>query len=197
MVLSFTSAAVLGRVLSVAGAGMLAGSLLMSVWGGPSRRVSGILGFLMLQGTILMIGGVWPSAILIAAAGFVFLFTVPIILGCSQAVWQSKVAPDLQGRVFAVRRMVAWSTLPLSFLLAGPLADRLFEPLLMPNGPLSGSVGRLIGVGKGRGIALLLMCLGLLVLITVAGFYRHSRLRRLESELPDVCRNEAEAGERR
>jgi hypothetical protein len=186
MILSFTSAAVLGRVLSVAGAGMLAGSLLISVWGGPSRRVLGILGFTMLQGTILVAGGLWPSAMLIAATGFVFLFTVPIILGCSQAVWQSKVAPDLQGRVFAVRRMVAWSTLPLSYLISGPLADRVFEPLLAVNGPLAGSVGRLIGVGKGRGIALLLILLGLLVMMTAAAFSRYSRLRQLESELPDV-----------
>jgi MFS transporter, DHA3 family, macrolide efflux protein len=190
MVLSFTSAAVLGRVLSVAGSGMLVGSLVMSVWGGPSRRVSGILGFLLLQGAILVVGGLWPSATLIATAGFVFLFTMPIILGCSQALWQSKVAPDLQGRVFAVRRMVAWSTLPLSYLVAGPLADRVFEPLLAPNGPLSGSVGRLIGVGKGRGIALLLMLLGLLVVTTVAAFSRYSRLRWLESELPDVLPEE-------
>jgi DHA3 family macrolide efflux protein-like MFS transporter len=186
MVLSFASAAVLGLVLSVAGFGMFAGSLLISVWGGPSRRISGVLGFLLLQGAILVIGGLRPSAPLIAAAGFVFLFTTPIILGCSQVLWQSKVAPDLQGRVFAVRRMVAWSTLPLSYLVAGPLADRVFEPLLAPNGPLAGSVGRLIGVGKGRGIALLLMVLGLLVIMTVAVFSRHSRLRRLESELPDV-----------
>jgi MFS family permease len=186
MILSFTSAAVLGRVLSVAGAGMLAGSLLISVWGGPSRRVLGILGFSMLQGIILVAGGLWPSAILIAATGFVFLFTVPIILGCSQALWQSKVAPDLQGRVFAVRRMVAWSTLPLSYLISGPLADRVFEPLLAVNGPLAGSVGRLIGVGKGRGIALLFILLGLLVMMTVAAFSQYSRLRQLESELPDV-----------
>jgi MFS family permease len=186
MILSFTSAAVLGRVLSVAGAGMLAGGLLISVWGGPSRRVLGILCFMVLQGAILVAGGLWPSAILIAAAGFVFLFTVPIILGCSQALWQSKVTPDLQGRVFAVRRMVAWSTLPLSYLISGPLADRVFEPLLAVNGPLAGSVGRLIGVGKGRGIALLLILLGLLVLMTVAAFSRYSRLRQLESELPDV-----------
>ncbi len=186
MILSFTSAAVLGRVMSVAGVGMLAGSLLISVWGGPSRRVLGILGFMMLQGAILLAGGLWPSAILIAAAGFVFLFTVPIILGCSQAIWQSKVAPDLQGRVFAVRRMVAWSTLPLSYLITGPLTDRVFEPLLAVNGPLAGSVGRLIGVGKGRGSALLLILLGVLVMVTAAAFSRYSRLRQLESELPDV-----------
>jgi hypothetical protein len=41
-------------------------------------------------------------------------------------------------------------------------------------------------VGKGRGIALLLILLGLLVMMTAAAFSRYSRLRQLESELPDV-----------
>lgn len=190
MVLSFASAAVLGRVASAAGLGMLAGSLLMSAWGGPSRRVSGILLFLFLQGVMLMVGGLRPSALLIAAAGFVFLFAAPIVLGSSQALWQSKVPPDLQGRVFAVRRMVAWSTLPLGYLLAGPLADRVFEPLLAADGALAGSAGRLIGVGKGRGIALLLIVLGLVVATTVAVFSRYPRLRRLEAELPDALPEE-------
>jgi MFS family permease len=185
LVLSFASAAVLGRVLSVAGLGMLAGSLLMSVWGGPRNRIGGVLGFLLLQGLVLVVGGLSPSAPLIAAAGFVFLFAAPIILGSTQVLWQSKVAPDLQGRVFAVRRMVAWSTLPLGYLLAGPLADRVFEPLLAASGPLADSAGQLIGAGKGRGIALLLITLGLVVMLTVAAFFRYPRLRRLESELPD------------
>jgi len=71
-------------------------------------------------------------------------------------------------------------------LWAGPLADWVFEPLLAAGGPLSESVARLIGVGKGRGIALLLILLGFLVLMTVAAFSRFPRLRRLESELPDA-----------
>lgn len=191
MVLSFSSAAVLGRVLSAAGFGMLAGSLLMSAWGGPRNRIFGILVFLLLQGASLVAGGLWPSAPLIAAAGFLFLFAVPIIFGCIQALWQSKVPPDLQGRVFAVRRMVAWSTLPLAHLMAGPLADELFEPLLAVGGPLAGTVGQVIGVGKGRGIAFLLIVLGGLVLLTVAVASRFSRLRRLEEEMPDALPDEA------
>lgn len=186
MILSFTTADVLGRVLSGAALGMLAGSLLMTVWGGPRRRVSGILGFLLLQGIVLMFGGLRPSAVLIAASGFVFLFCTPLIIGSSQAIWQSKVPPDLQGRVFAVRRMIAWSTLPLAYLVAGPLADRVFEPLLAVGGPLAESVGPLLGVGKGRGIALLFFVLGLFVVMVVAVSSRFRRLRQLESELPNV-----------
>ena len=92
----------------------------MSAWGGPEHRVAGILGFLLLQGLILPFGGLRASAVLIAAGAFLYLLAMPVIVGTSQAIWQSKVPPGLQGRVFAVRRMVALSTLPLVYLSAGP-----------------------------------------------------------------------------
>ncbi|HSF38406.1 MAG TPA: MFS transporter [Thermoanaerobaculia bacterium] len=193
MILSFTTADVLGRVLSGSALGMLAGSVLMTVWGGPRRRIAGILGFLLLQGCVLMVGGLRPDARLIAVSGFLFLFALPVIIGSSQALWQSKTPPDLQGRVFAVRRMIAWSTLPFAYMVAGPLADRVFEPLLAVGGPLAESLGPWIGVGKGRGIALLFLFLGLLVVLTVAAASRLPRLTRLEEELPDVLPDEARA----
>lgn len=186
MVLSFASADVLGRVLTVAGFGVLAGGLTMSVWGGPKRRVAGILGFLLLQGLILPVGGLRQSVLLISAGAVVYMFALPMLNGASQALWQSKVAPDLQGRVFAVRRMVAWSTLPLAYIIAGPLADKVFEPLMAAGGPLAGSIGQLIGTGKGRGIALMFIVIGTLIVLTVAAASRLPRLMRLEDELPDV-----------
>jgi len=76
--------------------------------------------------------------------------------------------------------------MPLAYLVAGPLADHVFEPLLVVNGPLVSSVGRLIGVGRGRGIGLLYIVLGLLVLLTVAAAYLYPHLRLVEDELPDV-----------
>ena len=112
---------------------------------------------------------------------------MPLLLGTSQALWQSKVPPDLQGRVFAMRRLVAWSTLPLAFVVAGPLADRVFEPWLAPGGALAATAGRILGVGDGRGIGLLLVVMGTLVVLTVAVAARLPRLRRLEEELPDAA----------
>lgn len=186
LVLSFASPASLGTVLSVAGVGMLAGSLMMSAWGGPKRRINGIFAGLLAQGVILSLCGWQASVLPVAAAAFVFMFAAPIVNSCSQAIWQAKVPPGLQGRVFSVRRMVAWSSLPVAYFLAGPLADRVFEPMLAPGGALAGSVGALIGVGEGRGIGFLFVLLGLLVLLCLALASTHPRLRRVEDELPDA-----------
>jgi DHA3 family macrolide efflux protein-like MFS transporter len=186
LVLSFTTAAVLGTILSIGGIGFLGGSLAMSAWGGPKVRVYGIYISLLLQGVVLFAAGFPPQVAILATAAFLYFFGIPIVNGCSQAIWQSKTAPDVQGRVFAVRRMIAWSSLPLAYLAAGPMADRVFEPLLDEGGALASSVGQIIGTGEGRGIGLLYMILGVISLLATAVGYLYPRLRLVETELPDV-----------
>jgi MFS family permease len=190
LVLAFTSARMLGTILSIGGLGMLLGSLLVSVWGGPTRRVRGVLSFMLMAGLSIVLGGLRPQSLLIGAAAFVFFFSIALINSCTQTIIQTKVATDLQGRVFSVLTMVAWSALPLAYPIAGPLADRIFEPLLRVNGPLADSVGRLVGVGPGRGIGLLFIVLGSMMVLSSWAAYLYPRLRRLEHELPDVVVSE-------
>jgi MFS transporter, DHA3 family, macrolide efflux protein len=186
LVLSFASTRVLGTVLSVASGGLLAGSSFMVAWGGPRRRLAGIGVAMAVQSLVLLLGGWHPNAPRLAASAFVFLFGYAVINTCSQALWQSKVAPDIQGRVFALRQMIALSALPLSRLVAGPLADKVFEPLLAPGGRLAGTLGRVLGVGSGRGIGLLIILLGLFNLLVLALAWSYPRLRLLEGEMPDL-----------
>jgi hypothetical protein len=187
-----TSPDVFGYLASIVGIGMLVGTLVMSAWGGPRRRVNGVLGFLMVAGAAMILMGLRPSIPLMAVAGFGLMFTMPIINGSSQAIWQSKVPSDLQGRVFSVRRMIAWSTLPLAYLIAGPLADNVFKPLLTEGGALAGSVGRVLGVGPGRGIGLMFVVIGFLAILAAGSGYLNPRIRRVEDELPDAVKEEPE-----
>lgn len=193
LVLSFTTPGVLGTVLSVAFVGMLLGSIAMSTWGGPKpgRRIKVILALAFFQGVLIIIDGLQPSAFLITAVGFFYLFVSPIITGSDQAIWLSKVPPSVQGRVFATQRMLSWSTVPLAFLLAGPLADNVFEPMMVEGGALAGSVGQIIGVGPGRGIALLFIVMGALMVLVTLRASLYPRLRKLEDELPDAVGEEA------
>jgi DHA3 family macrolide efflux protein-like MFS transporter len=186
MILDMTSPEVLGYLFSIIGVGMLVGTLVMSAWGGPKRRIHGVLAFLMLSGVFISLFGVSPSIPLLAVSGFVVMFTMPIINGSSQAIWQSKVAPDVQGRVFAVRRMIAMSMTPLAYVIAGPLADRVFVPLLLEGGALASTVGRVIGVGPGRGTGFMFIVIGAISVVVSAGGYLNSHVRNVEDELPDV-----------
>jgi DHA3 family macrolide efflux protein-like MFS transporter len=191
MILQMTTADVLGYVASIVGVGMLLGTLVMSAWGGPRRRILGVLGFELIASLLTAVAGLQASIPLITAAGFGILFCMPIINGSSQALWQSKVEPDLQGRVFAVRRMIAMAASPLAYLLVGPLADGVFEPLMAVSGPLAGSIGRVIGTGPGRGSGLMFIVMGILSAGVTVVAYLNPRIRRVEDELPDAIADQA------
>ena len=186
LVLEIGSPDTLGIVFSIVGLGMLTGTVVMSIWGGPRRRVRGMLGFGGLTGIFLVVAGLRPSITLIAFGGFGVMFCVPILNAASQAIWQTKVPHDIQGRVFAVRRMIGLSVAPLGVLAAGPLADRVFEPLFLPGGLFVNNIGRIIGTGSGRGIGLLIVTMGMLSALAAIAAYLHPRVRLVEAELPDA-----------
>ncbi|MEH1814613.1 MAG: MFS transporter [Nostoc sp.] len=186
LVLAFADPTTLGTVLSIGGSGMVIGSLVMSIWGVQTRRIQVMFSFQMLSGLCILAAGLRRSIPLLTLSAFIYFFCAPLINGCIRTIWQSKVAPDVQGRVFGVERMIGWSSLPLSYLVAGSLSDRIFEPLLTVNGPLAGSIGQIIGVGPGRGIALLFIIIGILVMLNAIVGYLHPRIRFVEDELPNI-----------
>ncbi len=185
LILSFANADMLGIVYAIDGVGMLLGTLLISMGKTPSRQVSAILGFQMLGGFCLLLTGFQASIPAIALSTFLFSFGATIINISSQYIWQTKVAPNVQGRVFAVERMLGSSLQPFAYILVGPLADRVFEPLMATNGALAGSVGQIIGVGAGRGIGLMFILMGAITIVTTVAGYQYPRLRLLEDELAD------------
>ncbi len=185
LVLSFASPATLGIVLSISAIGGLLGALIMSTYGGPPRLIYSLLGFELLAGLCIFVAGVQPSIPLFTVAAFLVCLGVPIVYGSGEAIWQKKVPQEVQGRVFATKQMIATSSQPLAYLLAGPLADRLFEPLMAKNGSLASSIGQIIGVGPGRGIGLLFTILGILIVLLTFAAYYYPRLRFVEDELPD------------
>ncbi|PTL74977.1 MFS transporter [Vitiosangium sp. GDMCC 1.1324] len=186
LVLSFGDAATLGLILSLAGVGMLLGSIAMSIWGGPKRLVRGALA-LQLVASLVLFGGALPASTpVVALCAGMFLFTIPLITGTLQSIWQRKVPQEVQGRVFSTKRMIVLAMSPVSSLLSGPLADKLFEPWLAPGGALASSVGLIVGTGKGRGIGFLFVVLGCVMAVNVLITWLSPRVRHIETELPDA-----------
>ncbi|HEU4328583.1 MAG TPA: MFS transporter [Roseiflexaceae bacterium] len=169
LVLGFGSAADVGIVLTGGGAGMIAGSILFSVWGGPRRRALGLLGFHLAAMLLMIVPGVWPSLLPVTLATGGILACLAMINSSNYALLSQKVDPALQGRVFATVNAITIGTLPLGHLTAGPLADW--------SAALAG--------GQARGINWLFIAFGIGgVLLTVLGAcYRP--LRRVD-DLPDM-----------
>ncbi len=185
LVVSFSSEAAAGVVLAAAGVGTVVGSGVVSVWGGPKRLVRGVMVGIFVGGIFAGLAGVRASIPVIVAGIVLLAFTVPVVNTTSQMIWQTKVEPGVQGRVFSLRRMIGSAVSPLAILLAGPLADGVFEPLLAPDGGLAETVGSLIGTGPGRGIGLMIILGGVgTMLLAVVGRLL-PRVWNIESELPD------------
>lgn len=176
----------LGTVQAFFGVGGVAGGVLLSMWGGPKRRVHGVLLGMALS-SLLGLGllGLGRGVVVWAAGGFFASFFIPIINGSNQAIWQAKVAPDVQGRVFAVRRLIAQITAPLAFVLAGPLADHVFEPAMAPGGALQPVLGGLVGSGSGAGIAVIFLLTAVLGAASGLAGYLFPAVREAEDRLPD------------
>jgi MFS family permease len=186
LILAFATTAKLGMAMSLCASGFLVGGILMSIWGGPKRRIKVVIICMLLLGVFLGLIGLRASVGLIIIGGFLSTLTVPIISSSNQVIWQKKVAADVQGRVFAIRRTITLATPLLTYVIAGPLADRVFEPMMAVNGPLAGSIGQILGMGPGRGIGLLFVTMGLLLVLITVICCLSPHLRRVEDELPDA-----------
>jgi len=188
LVLSQHDARVFGFVQMVLGIGGLTGGLVASTWGGPQKHlVRAAIGGIALYMIGIIVAGsrihpVFP------ALGLAFnVFVVTIVQSISNAIWQLKVAPEVQGRVFSLRYMLATIITPLAYLTAGPLADQVFEPLMSKGGALASTVlGDLLETGPGRGIGLIYVLSGVLVILISLLAYLSPRIRRLEEEVPDA-----------
>jgi MFS family permease len=180
-----SDATVLGIVESAFGIGGLIGGIVLSIWGGPKRRINGVfIGFIFaMLGLLLM--GLGRDPFVWALAAFFTMFFVPILDGSDQGIWQSKVPPDVQGRVFGSRLLLSDSSGPISMILAGPLADHVFEPAMMQGGSLAAIFGGLVGTGPGTGMSLIFVFAGVLgILIAFIGFSLPV-VRNVEDILPD------------
>jgi DHA3 family macrolide efflux protein-like MFS transporter len=182
-ILSGSSAEVLGFVYTMSSLGVVVGGAVLSAWGGPKNRTRGIALLWIVQGTLLVVCGAWRTTTVTACTCFGILLCIPIINGCSQALWQTRTPLEMQARVFSLRRMVTFSCAPVAYILAGPLVDKVFDPLMSPNRIGGSTIGELIGVGPGKGISALFIVLGILIGCVALQGIRSVRLRSLDEEL--------------
>jgi pilus assembly protein TadC len=82
--------------------------------------------------------------------------------------------------------MLARSMIPLAYLTAGPLSDKIFKPLLSVNGSLVASLGQVFGVGPSRGMGLLIFLMGEIIVVLTLAAALDPRVRNIEEELPDA-----------
>lgn len=178
-----------GIVQSAGALSAVLAGIFLTTWGRVRRPIRAILlGWILssLFGlTLLGIGQIFP--IWLAAIIFYSIFE-PVVNVSMESFLQTKIPPDVQGRVFSASDFIAQVLIPVTPLLAGLFGDQIFEPAMNEGGALVDMFGWLVGVGPGAGFGLLIFLCGIGgVLIGLSG-YLVKEIRDLDILMPDYQR---------
>ncbi|MCM2389610.1 non-ribosomal peptide synthetase/MFS transporter [Streptomyces albipurpureus] len=187
LVLGFSSLASVATVSLAGGVGALVGGLAMGIWGGPRRRrMRGMLLVVPVLALFCVLTGLRPDLLMVGAGVFGMSASLSLLNGIYLTIVQVKVPQRFHGRVMSLNQLVAWSTLPIGYLLIAPLGSEFLEALMAPGGGLADTVGALLGTGSGRGIGLLYLLLGIAILVLGAVSLRIRALSRFDQDVPDA-----------
>lgn len=189
MILAITASneVTLATIMAGMGAGSIVGGITLTFWGGSkTNKILVIMTGIVIEGTCQILFGLSTNVIMWTLVGFILAMSGPFVFGSSQAIWQRKVPPNRQGRVFAARGVIAMSAGAIGMVLAGPLADLIFEPGMMEGGNLALTFGWLLGTGPGTGIKLLMILCGIGSATTALVALSIHRIRNVETLVLDA-----------
>jgi MFS family permease len=179
-------AQVLASLEAAAGVGGVTGALLLTAWSVSQRRIHGVLLGMIGAGFSKTIFGLSGMPLIWIPTQFCSSLNFPLMHSSELGIWLTKVEPDLQGRVFASHTMISRLAPALGRLLAGPLAEYVFEPAMMPKGNFAPILSGVLGTGPGAGMALLYVICALCMLLIGIGGYAFPALRDVENIVPDA-----------
>lgn len=147
-----------GLPIAAIGVAMIAGSVLAGARGvGPDRVRTFVIGLWgMCAGCVVV--AAHPSLGFVVVGGALAVVLVPAVNAASATIFQERVPAEMHGRLFGLRAAIGGGLFPLASASAGVLVDHVGAPLM--DGPLAGSLGRLIGAGSDRGAALVVLAAG-------------------------------------
>ena len=179
MILSFAKAKTLGISQTIAASGMLVSSFFIGMFHNSTNQLRILVWSLAVAGTFYALFGTSTNIVLVTLYGFMFFTALPFINTSIEVLIRKMVDNKIQGRVWSIISLISQLGMIIAFALAGTLADKIFNPLLQPEGALAASVGRWIGIGNGRGIGLMFVISGLLVILTAVAIARHKSIKKL------------------
>jgi hypothetical protein len=157
----------LGIVEAAVGVGTFVGSIMVTLVKPAKSRVRTIF---IACGVSFFLGDIGQSLTrslpFWVAAAFTSNVPMAFLNANLTAIMRSNVPIEMQGRVFSARDTIQYCTIPIGLFLGGALADHVFEPLMSVMSPVQNILSMLVGVGKGSGIALMFLIVGIIGTIT-------------------------------
>lgn len=181
MVLSFSDSTVLGTMMTVMALGMLVSSFVLGSITIKKGYVRLLTASLFGAGICMALFGLRENIVFIGTSGFLFFAMLPFANTSIDCLIRTNIKNQIQGRVWGLIGLISQLGYVAAYAVSGILADYVFTPLLLPNGILAGSVGKLLGTGAGRGIGFFIILAGLLLCITAVILSGIKSICRLEN----------------
>lgn len=185
MVLSIANEALLGTLETVITLGMFFSSVIIGVLKIKSHYVRMLCISLAANGLAMFLYGSKANLVFIIVTGFLFFATLPFANTSIDCLIRSNIDNKMQGRVWGLIGIISELGCVIAYAVAGPLSDYIFTPALKEGGSLVKSVGRIWGVGEGRGCGFLISICGLLIVVMALILSMQKSVRKLESPITE------------
>ena len=179
-----------GVVLGVSSTGFIIGGLLVAKFGLGKNPIRTLLVLVILMGVLGALFTIREWWVLYAVGIWLYMTLIPAVEAAEQTVIQKVVPFETQGRVFGFAAAFESAAAPVTAFLIAPIAEFIIIPYMNSDAGRS-SLGWLLGDGTARGIALVFLAAGIImVLAAIAAFFTRS-YRRISAQY--LAESEAEA----
>lgn len=189
MILAFTDSAALGTIETITASGMLVTSVILGVVPIKKDYVKVLSVSLFCAGWFMALFGMRENAVWICVAGFLFFAMLPFTNTSLDYLIRTNIDNSVQGRAWGLIGVISQLGFVAAYASSGVLADFVFTPMLLDEGTLADSVGKIIGTGNGRGTGFLIIIAGVLLCAASVLLYRLKSVNKLEikGSRGDLC----------
>ena len=180
LILSFTNTRTLSIMITIAAFGMVLSSIYLGARELKGRKIIIFSISAFLAGLAMVGFGALENVFVITLSGFLFFATLPFLNSIADYFVRVNIPNILQGRVFGILGTITQLGYLLAYALSGFLSDYAFRPLLSEGGALTDTIGKIIGVGSGRGIGLFIIVEGFVLMLIATLLSKNKALSQLK-----------------
>lgn len=173
-----------GIVLGVTSTGFIIGGLLIAKFGLGRNPVRTMLLFVILMGALGALFTIRDWWWLYAGGIWLYMMLIPAVEASEQTVIQKVVPFREQGRVFGFAAAFESAAAPITAFLIAPIAEFIIIPFMNSDAGRH-NLGWLLGDGDARGIALVFLIAGIVMVVAAIGAFFTRSYRRISAQYLD------------
>ncbi|MEF2174991.1 MAG: MFS transporter [Candidatus Absconditabacteria bacterium] len=173
MLLNITNVKNAGIIQSLCAFGILLGSGFIGVFNKTSNYNKSLIISLFIGGIFFAGIGLSTYILVIIISGIAFFATLPFINTSIEVLIRNNISNEKQGRVWAIISNVTYLGSILAFAVSGFLADKVFTPLVENR-------KNILGSGAGRGIGMMFVVSGIMIVIISIFIMYNQNIKNLE-----------------